>query len=140
MRIFNTYGPNMRFDDGRVVSNFIVQALKNEKITLYGEGKQTRSFCYVDDLIEGMILLMESNYQKPINIGNPKEFSIKELAYLVRDLINPNLEFEYKDLPQDDPKQRNPSIILAKEVLNWEPKIELKEGLLKTIKWFKSNL
>ena len=140
MRIFNTYGPNMRFDDGRVVSNFIIQALKNEKITLYGDGEQTRSFCYVDDLISGMILLMESNYQKPINIGNPKEFSIKELAYLVRDLINPNLEFEYKDLPQDDPKQRKPSIILAKEVLNWEPKIELREGLIKTIKWFKSNL
>ena len=140
MRIFNTYGPNMRFDDGRVVSNFIIQALKNEKITLYGEGEQTRSFCYVDDLIEGMILLMESNYQKPMNIGNPKEFSIKELAYLVRDLINPNLEFEYKDLPQDDPKQRKPSIILAKEVLNWEPKIQLREGLIKTIKWFKSNL
>ena len=140
MRIFNTYGPNMRFDDGRVVSNFIIQALKNEKITLYGDGEQTRSFCYVDDLIAGMILLMESNYQKPINIGNPKEFSIKELAYLVRDLINPNLEFEYKDLPLDDPKQRKPSIILAKEVLNWEPKIELREGLIKTIKWFKSNL
>ena len=140
MRIFNTYGPNMRFDDGRVISNFIIQALKNEKITLYGDGEQTRSFCYVDDLIEGMILLMESNYQKPINIGNPKEFSIKELAYLVKDLINPNLEFEYKDLPQDDPKQRKPSIILAKEVLNWEPKIQLREGLIKTIKWFKSNL
>ena len=139
MRIFNTYGPNMRFDDGRVVSNFIIQALKNEKITLYGEGNQTRSFCYVDDLIEGMILLMESNYQKPMNIGNPKEFSIKELAYLVRDLINPNLEFEYKDLPQDDPRQRKPSILLAKEVLNWEPKIQLKEGLIKTIKWFKRN-
>ena len=140
MRIFNTYGPNMRFDDGRVVSNFIIQALKNEKITLYGDGEQTRSFCYVDDLISGMILLMESNYQKPINIGNPKEFSINELAYLVRDLINPNLEFEYKDLPQDDPKQRQPSIMLAKEVLNWEPKIELREGLIKTIKWFKNNL
>ena len=118
MRIFNTYGPNMRFDDGRVVSNFIIQALKNENITLYGGGEQTRSFCYVDDLIEGMILLMESNYQKPMNIGNPNEFSIKQLAYLVRDLINPNLEFEYKPLPQDDPKQRKPSIILAKEILN----------------------
>ena len=139
MRIFNTYGPNMRFDDGRVVSNFICQALKNEKITLFGDGEQTRSFCYVDDLIEGMIRLMESNYQKPINIGNPKEFSIKELAYLVRDLINPNLEFIYKDLPKDDPKQRKPSIMLAKEVLHWEPKIELKEGLKKTIEWFKSN-
>ena len=140
MRIFNTYGPNMRFDDGRVVSNFIIQALKNKNITLYGGGEQTRSFCYVDDLIEGMILLMESNYQKPMNIGNPNEFSIKQLAYLVRDLINPNLEFEYKALPQDDPKQRKPSIILAKEILNWEPKIELEEGLLKTIDWFKSNL
>jgi len=140
MRIFNTYGPNMRFDDGRVVSNFIIQALKNENITLYGRGEQTRSFCYVDDLIEGMILLMESNYQKPMNIGNPNEFSIKQLAYLVRDLINPNLEFEYKALPQDDPKQRKPSIILAKEILNWEPKIELEEGLLKTIDWFKRNL
>ena len=140
MRIFNTYGPNMRFDDGRVVSNFIIQALKNENITLYGGGEQTRSFCYVDDLIEGMILLMESNYQKPMNIGNPNEFSIKQLAYLVRDLINPNLEFEYKALPQDDPKQRKPSIILAKEILNWEPKIELEEGLLKTIDWFKINL
>ena len=140
MRIFNTYGPNMRFDDGRVVSNFIIQALKNENITLYGGGEQTRSFCYVDDLIEGMILLMESNYQKPMNIGNPNEFSIKQLAYLVRDLINPNLEFEHKVLPQDDPKQRKPSIVLAKEILNWEPKIELEEGLLKTIDWFKSNL
>ncbi len=140
MRIFNTYGPNMRFDDGRVVSNFIIQALKNEKITLYGEGEQTRSFCYVDDLIEGMILLMDSNYDKPMNIGNPNEFSIKELAFLVRGLINPNLEFEYKELPQDDPKQRKPSIQLAKEILNWEPKVQLKEGLIKTIKWFKNNL
>ena len=140
MRIFNTYGPNMRFDDGRVISNFIVQALKNEKITLYGDGSQTRSFCYVDDLINGMILLMQSEYQNPVNIGNPHEFSIKELAYLVRALINPNLEFEYKDLPKDDPRQRKPSIKLAKELLNWEPKIELKDGLIKTIDWFKNNL
>ena len=140
MRIFNTYGPNMRFDDGRVISNFIVQALKSEKITLYGDGSQTRSFCYVDDLINGMILLMESNYKNPINIGNPNEFSIKELANLVRALINPDLKFEYKKLPLDDPKQRKPSIDLAKNILNWEPKIELKDGLLKTIKWFKENL
>jgi UDP-glucuronate decarboxylase len=140
MRIFNTYGPNMRSDDGRVISNFIVQALKNEKITLYGDGSQTRSFCYVDDLINGMILLMESNYKDPINIGNPNEFSIKELADLVKNLINPNLKFEYKELPSDDPKQRRPSIELAKNVLNWEPKTELKEGLLKTIDWFKKNL
>ena len=139
MRIFNTYGPNMRFDDGRVVSNFIMQALKNKKITLYGKGLQTRAFCYVDDLIEGMMLLMESNYQKPMNIGNPNEFSIKQLGNIIRDLINPNLEFEYKDLPKDDPQQRKPSIALAKEILNWEPKIELNEGLLKTIEWFKLN-
>jgi len=110
MRIFNTYGPNMRFDDGRVISNFIVQALKNKEITLYGNGSQTRSFCYVDDLINGMILLMNSNYKKPMNIGNPNEFSIKELADLIRSLINPDLKFEYKELPQDDPKQRKPSI------------------------------
>ena len=140
MRIFNTYGPNMRFDDGRVISNFIVQALKDQKITLYGDGTQTRSFCYVDDLINGMILLMNSNYHHPINIGNPNEFSIKELANLIRTLINPNLEFEYKKLPNDDPKQRQPSIQLAKELLNWEPEIELKDGLLKTIDWFKKNL
>tara|TARA_A100001035_G_scaffold197337_1_gene158193 strand:+ start:424 stop:1359 length:936 start_codon:yes stop_codon:yes gene_type:complete len=140
MRIFNTYGPNMRFDDGRVISNFIVQALKDQKITLYGDGTQTRSFCYVDDLINGMILLMNSNYHHPMNIGNPNEFSIKELANLIRTLINPNLEFEYKKLPNDDPKQRQPSIQLAKELLNWEPEIELKEGLLKTIDWFKKNL
>ena len=140
MRIFNTYGPNMRSDDGRVISNFIVQALKNEKLTLYGDGEQTRSFCYVDDLIKGMILLMESSYQKPVNIGNPNEFSIKDLAQLIRELINPDLEFEFKDLPMDDPKQRKPSICLAKEVLNWEPKIELNEGLIKTIDWFRNNL
>ena len=140
MRIFNTYGPNMRFDDGRVISNFIVQALKNESITLYGDGSQTRSFCYVDDLINGMIKLMESNYQKPINIGNPNEFSIKELANLIKNLINPELQFTNKILPEDDPKQRKPSIDLAKEILDWEPYVELEEGLKKTISWFKKNL
>ena len=140
MRIFNTYGPNMRFDDGRVISNFIVQALRKEKFTIYGDGSQTRSFCYVDDLINGMILLMNSNYQKPMNIGNPNEFTIKELAILVKDLIDPNLEFNFKELPLDDPRQRRPSIKLAKDILKWEPKIELKEGLVKTINWFRSNL
>ncbi len=140
MRIFNTYGPNMKFDDGRVVSNFIIQALRNQKLTLYGEGNQTRSFCYVDDLIKGMILLMESTYQEPINIGNPKEFSIKELAFLIKELINTNLEFEFIDLPQDDPKQRKPYIELAKDILNWEPEIELREGLIKTIEWFRNNI
>ena len=140
IRIFNTYGPNMRFDDGRVISNFIVQALKNESITLYGDGSQTRSFCYVDDLINGMIKLMESNYQKPINIGNPNEFSIKELANLIKNFINPELKFTNKTIPEDDPKQRKPSIDLAKEILDWEPYIELEEGLKKTISWFKKNL
>ncbi len=140
MRIFNTYGPNMRSDDGRVISNFIVQALKNKKLTLYGDGSQTRSFCYVDDLINGMLLLMDSNYSSPINIGNPYEFSIKELAELIRNLINPNLEFVYEKLPEDDPKQRRPSIDLAKKVLDWEPKTELKDGLISTINWFKNNL
>ena len=140
MRIFNTYGPYMRFDDGRVISNFIVQALKGEKITVYGDGTQTRSFCYVDDLINGMELLMASDYKKPINIGNPNEFTIKELAFLVRDLINPNLDLEFKALPQDDPKQRRPNIQLAKDELNWEPTTELKEGLIKTIDWFRNNL
>ena len=139
MRIFNTYGPHMRLDDGRVISNFIIQALRNEKITIYGDGKQTRSFCYVDDLINGMTLLMNSNYKNPINIGNPNEFSIKQLGYLVKDLINPNLEFEFKKIPQDDPKQRKPSIQLAKEILKWEPQTDLKEGLIKTINWFKEN-
>ena len=140
MRIFNTYGPNMRFDDGRVISNFIIQALKDEKITIYGDGSQTRSFCYVDDLIKGMTLLMDSDYSYPVNIGNPNEFSIKDLANLVKKLINPNVEFQYKLLPQDDPKQRKPSIQLAKELLNWEPKIELEEGLIRTTEWFKNNL
>ena len=130
----------MRTDDGRVISNFIVQALKQEKISIYGDGYQTRSFCYIDDLINGMILLMMSNYQNPINIGNPNEFSIRELASLVRELINPNLEFIYKELPEDDPKKRQPSIQLAKDLLDWEPKIELKDGLSKTIDWFKKNL
>ena len=140
MRIFNTYGPHMRCDDGRVISNFIVQCLKNEKITIYGDGSQTRSFCYVDDLINGMILLMDSDYQKPMNIGNPSEYSIKEIALIIRNLLNPNLELDFKVLPKDDPRQRKPSIALAKKILNWEPKIKLNDGLPKTIDWFKKNL
>lgn len=140
MRIFNTYGPNMRSDDGRVISNFIVQALKNKKLTIYGDGSQTRSFCYVDDLINGMNLLMESNFDNPINIGNSEEYTIKQLAFLIKDLINPKLEIVYKELPQDDPRQRRPSIKLAKKILNWEPETKLKDGLIKTIEWFKNNL
>ena len=140
MRIFNTYGPYMRSDDGRVISNFIVQALQNQTLTIFGNGKQTRSFCYVDDLINGMILLMESNYKKPVNIGNPNEFSICELAELIKELVNPKAKFEFKELPMDDPIQRKPSIELARELLSWEPQIELKEGLNKTIEWFKNNI
>ena len=137
IRIFNTYGPYMRFDDGRVISNFIVQSLQNKKLTIYGDGSQIRSFCFVDDLIEGMHNLMESNFNKPINLGNPYEISIKKLAILIRDLINPELDFTYKKLPDDDPKQRCPSIKLAKEILNWVPKTNLKDGLIKTIDWYK---
>ena len=140
MRIFNTYGPRMLPDDGRVVSNFIIQALKNKPLTLYGGGTQTRSFCYVDDLIEGMISLMNSNESGPINIGNPKEFTIKQLAEKIRLLTNPELSFIDQALPEDDPLQRQPVIKLAQEKLNWSPKIELDEGLTKTIQWFKSGL
>jgi len=140
IRIFNTYGPYMRSDDGRVISNFIVQALQNQTLTIFGNGKQTRSFCYVDDLINGMILLMASNYKKPVNIGNPNEFSICELAELIKELVNPKAKFEFKELPMDDPIQRKPSIELARELLGWEPQIELKEGLNKTIEWFKNNI
>ena len=137
IRIFNTYGPNMRADDGRVISNFIVQALNDRPITIYGNGEQTRSFCYVDDMIDGFINLMDSNYKKPLNIGNPKEFSILELANLIAKKLNKKLDFEYKPLPQDDPIQRKPLIELAQRELKWHPKIELTEGLDKTIQYFK---
>ena len=137
-RIFNTYGPRMHPNDGRVVSNFIVQALQNEPITIYGDGSQTRSFCYVDDLIEAFIRLMatDDNFTGPINIGNPREFTIKQLAEKVIDLTNSTSELVYKPLPSDDPVQRNPDITLAGEKLGWEPTIELREGLIKTIKYF----
>ena len=139
-RIFNTYGPRMLPDDGRVVSNFIVQALRGEPLTIYGEGSQTRSFCYVDDLIEGMILLMDSNQTGPINIGNPNEFTIRELANAIREQINPNLFLLQSPLPQDDPLQRQPVIKLAQEYLNWNPKVELQQGLQRTIAWFRERL
>lgn len=140
MRIFNTYGPRMHPNDGRVVSNFIVQALKGNDITVYGDGNQTRSFCYVDDLIEGMIRLMnKENFYGPVNIGNPCEFTIKELADLVIKLTNSSSKVIYQPLPSDDPRQRQPDISLAKQVLNWEPAVELKEGLEKTIAYFRDN-
>jgi UDP-glucuronate decarboxylase len=140
MRIFNTYGPRMLPDDGRVVSNFIVQALKGEPLTLYGDGSQTRSFCYVDDLIEGMIRLMNGEHTGPINIGNPGEFTIRQLAELVRDRINPSLELVCRPLPQDDPLQRQPVIDLARRELGWEPKVSLEQGLEPTIAYFRERL
>jgi UDP-glucuronate decarboxylase len=141
IRIFNTYGPNMHPDDGRVVSNFIVQALKGEDITIYGDGSQTRSFQYVDDLVEGMIRLMNSRdgFTGPVNVGNPNEFTIKELAQMVIKLTGTTSKLIYKPLPQDDPLQRQPDITLAKKELDgWEPKIQLQEGLEKTIAYFKA--
>ena len=140
MRIFNTYGPRMLPNDGRVVSNFIVQALQNKNLTVFGDGSQTRSFCYVDDLIDGMTKLMNGNHNGPINIGNPDEFTVKELADIVISKINPKLEIEYKTLPQDDPMQRKPDISLAKNELLWEPKINIYKGLEKTIPWFRERL
>lgn len=142
VRIFNTYGPRMHPDDGRVVSNFIVQALGNKDITIYGSGKQTRSFCYVDDLINGMIMMMnsESSFTGPVNIGNPFEFTMLELAQNVIRLTNSASKITFMPLPLDDPRQRQPNINLAKDVLSWEPKIQLEEGLKKTINYFKSIL
>jgi UDP-glucuronate decarboxylase len=140
MRIFNTYGPRMLPDDGRVVSNFIVQALQGKPLTLYGEGSQTRSFCYVDDLIAGMMALMNGDHPGPINIGNPGEFTIRRLAELVRDRIDPSLPLTTQPLPQDDPLQRQPVIDLARRELGWEPKVSLEEGLEPTIAYFRERL
>ena len=136
-RIFNTYGPRMSIDDGRVVSNFIVQALKGNDITIYGEGNQTRSFCYVDDLVSGLIKLMKSNEIGPINLGNPNEFSILDLAKNIKYLTDSKSKIIYKDLPQDDPRLRRPDITLAEKRLNWEPNIDINDGLIKTIEYFK---
>ena len=142
MRIFNTYGPRMHPNDGRVVSNFIIQALKGEDITIYGEGRQTRSFCYVDDLINGMIKLMDSRdgFYGPVIIGNPNEFSMIELANAVLELTQSQSKLVFLPLPQDDPKQRQPDISLAQSELKWNPSIELKEGLTKTIAYFRGLL
>ena len=142
IRIFNTYGPRMNLNDGRVVSNFIVQALKGEDITIYGDGTQTRSFCYVDDLIDAMIKMMNSrdDFTGPVNLGNPTEFKIIELAEMILKLINSKSKIVFKPLPEDDPMQRKPAIDLAKKELNWEPKIPLEEGLKATIQYFKELL
>tara|TARA_B100001093_G_scaffold494507_1_gene537998 strand:- start:496 stop:1455 length:960 start_codon:yes stop_codon:yes gene_type:complete len=139
IRIFNTYGPNMSNNDGRVISNFIFQAIKGENLTINGDGNQTRSFQYIDDLVEGMIKMMNTNDQfiGPVNIGNPIEISINKLASMILELSNSKSEIIFKDLPEDDPKRRNPDISLANEKLNWMPKFGLETGLLNTIKYFK---
>ncbi|WP_319410096.1 UDP-glucuronic acid decarboxylase family protein [uncultured Desulfosarcina sp.] len=141
-RIFNTYGPNMHPNDGRVVSNFIIQALKGMPITIYGDGSQTRSFCYIDDLIEAITLLMATpnDVTGPMNIGNPDEFQILELAERITELTGSRSEVVFQPLPMDDPKQRRPDITLARQTLNWQPKIKLKEGLEKTIQYFDNLL
>ncbi len=142
IRIFNTYGPKMAIGDGRVVSNFIVQALRNEDITIYGDGSQTRSFCYVDDLAEGIIAVMnmKERHNTPINLGNPNEFTMIQLAELVIEITGSESKLIFCDLPSDDPKQRKPDISLAKEKLNWEPKISLAEGVQNTVTYFKSRV
>jgi len=139
-RIFNTYGPRMSPNDGRVISNFIFQGLNSQSLTIYGEGTQTRSFCYVDDLIDGLIKLMNSKEKGPINLGNPEEFKIIDLAHIVREKLNKNLEFNFKKLSSDDPLQRKPDINLAKNKLGWTPNISLDIGLNKTIDYFKNEL
>lgn len=142
VRIFNTYGPNMDLNDGRVVSNFIVQALKNEDITIYGDGSQTRSFCYVDDLIDGMIKMMNNKkgFIGPVNLGNPSERTILDFAKLIIKLTNSSSKIIYKPLPLDDPSKRQPDISLAEKELNFKPKVDIEEGLIKTIEYFKKKI
>jgi UDP-glucuronate decarboxylase len=137
-RIFNTYGPGMHPADGRVVSNFVIQALRNEDITVYGEGQQTRSFCYVDDLVEGLLRLMETpdSVTGPVNLGNPVEFTIRQLAEQIIELTGASSKIVFRPLPQDDPKQRRPNINLAQDLLDWQPKVQLRDGLKKTIAYF----
>ena len=140
VRIFNTYGPRMQLNDGRVVTNLIVQALNNEDITIYGNGSQTRSFSYVDDTVSGILALMDSDQYDVFNIGNPKEMTINELSETILKLTNSKSKIVYKELPNDDPKQRKPDITKAKENLNWEPKVDLESGLTLTIDWIKKEL
>jgi len=136
-RIFNTYGPKMRHNDGRVVPNFIISAIRNRPLTVYGKGQQTRSFCYIDDLLEGLLILMLSKENEPVNLGNPKEFTIMQLARLVLKLTKSKSSIVYRQLPVDDPRQRQPDISKAKKSLSWEPAVCLQEGLKRTISWFK---
>ena len=140
VRIFNTYGPRTGVDDGRVVSNFIIQALRGDPITIYGDGSQTRSFCYVDDMINGLVAMMQSSLTGPVNLGNPGEFTVKELAMMVLRLTQSSSKIVYKDLPQDDPQQRRPNISLARDKLSWEPKVDLETGLKETIEYFRTKV
>ena len=139
VRIFNTYGPRLNKDDGRVVSNFVVQALEGKPLTIYGDGSQTRSFCYIDDQVDGLIKTMASDYHLPINIGNPNELTINEIGEMVLKLTGSDSKMVYMDLPQDDPMRRNPDITRAREILGWEPKVGLEEGLKKTIEYFRKK-
>jgi UDP-glucuronate decarboxylase len=140
IRIFNTYGPRMLENDGRVVSNFIVQALKGQPLTVYGDGSQTRSFCYVSDLVEGMMRMMNGDYIGPVNLGNPDEYTILELAQAVQQMVNPNVAIEFKPLPQDDPRRRKPDITRAKTHLDWQPTVPLQDGLKRTIADFRERI
>ncbi|MGC1382743.1 MAG: GDP-mannose 4,6-dehydratase, partial [Candidatus Acidiferrales bacterium] len=140
VRIFNTYGPRMRLNDGRALPNFLYQALMGEPISVYGDGKQTRSFCYVSDLLEGIYRLLESDEHEPTNIGNPQEITILEFAERVRKLVGTNTPIKFHPLPQDDPKQRCPDISKAKRILNWEPKVKLEDGLQTTFEYFKTKV
>ena len=139
-RIFNTFGPGMRIKDGRVVPNFIAQALKNEPITVYGDGEQTRSFCYIADMVEGLYKLMLSSVHDPVNLGNPEEYSVLEFAKKIKNLTESKSEIIFQPLPVDDPKTRQPDIAKAKELLHWQPEVSVDDGLKKTIEWFKENL
>jgi dTDP-glucose 4,6-dehydratase len=139
-RIFNTYGPRMRLDDGRVVPTFVAQALRGEPITMFGDGSQTRSFCYVDDEVEGLWRLLHSTFQEPVNVGNPYELTIMEFARAVQRLVGRDVPIEHKPLPQDDPRVRKPDIARAREVLGWEPKVEFDDGMRRTIAWFRERV
>lgn len=139
-RIFNTYGPRMQLDDGRIVPNFVRQALRGEPLTVYGDGSQTRSFCYVDDLIEGLLRLSRSNEHLPVNLGNPEEMTVLEFARLIRDLAGSHSEIRFEPLPEDDPQRRRPDITKARRLLGWEPRVALEEGLRRTIAWFTGRL
>jgi UDP-glucuronate decarboxylase len=139
-RIFNTYGPRMLENDGRVVSNFVVQALRNQPLTVYGEGSQTRSFCYVSDLVEGLMRLMNGDHTGPVNLGNPDEYTILQLAQAVQQMVNPDVEIKFETLPQDDPRRRKPDITRAKTWLGWQPTVPLKEGLQLTVEDFRTRI